>query len=187
MGKLVEFNFVTLDGYYATTDGGIDWHVYDNEMADRSRQEMTTYDALIFGRTTYDLMAGYWPTPQGMESEPNVAEIMNSIPKYVYSKSMTDVADGPVWKNTTVLHDIDPKEIEKLKADTVKDIAIFGSGTIVQQFIKLGLLDEHRLIVNPVILGKGKQLFQGVEPHNLKLVRSKSYESGNVYLNYTPA
>jgi dihydrofolate reductase len=130
-------------------------------------------------------MASYWPTPQGIKSGSVVATIMNSIPKFVFSKTLQAVKDGPVWKNVTVLRTINPSEIIALKKQKGKDIAILGSGTIVQQFTNLGLIDEYQLIVNPLVLGKGKSLFQDIkERHDLKLENTRVFRNGNVLLHY---
>lgn len=187
MRKIVVFNLVTVDGFFAGLNGEIDWHNYDAEMGAFSMEQMKSLGALIFGHTTYELMASYWPTPDGIKSEPVVAEIMNNIPKIIFSKTMQEVKDGPVWKNVKVFHEIKPEEIMKMKEQEGGDIAIFGSGTIVQQFTNLGLIDEYRLIVNPLILGSGKALFKDVKnKHNLKLIKTKVFENGNVLLCYEP-
>jgi dihydrofolate reductase len=187
MRKIIVFNLVTVDGFFAGPNGEIDWHNYDSEMSAHSTEQMKTLGALIFGETTYELMAGYWPTPEGIKSEPMVAEILNSIPKIVFSKTMQEVADGPVWKNVKVFHDLKPEEIIKLKEQEGKDIAIFGSGTIVQQLTNLGLIDEYRLVVNPLILGSGRLLFKDVKNKvNLKLLNTKVFNNGNVLLCYEP-
>src|SRR5215472_13196644 len=115
MRKIVMFNFVSVDGFFADTNGDIDWHNYDEEMGAHSIEQLKSLGALIFGQTTYELMASYWLTPDGVESEPVVAEIMNNIPKIVFSKTLTEVADGPLWKNVAVFHGIKPEEITKMK------------------------------------------------------------------------
>ncbi len=146
---------------------------------------MKSLGAVIFGRTTYDLMASYWPTPEGINSEPIVANIMNTIPKIVYSETLKEVKDSPVWRNVNIFRKIKPEEIVKIKKQKGKDIAVLGSGTIVQQFTNLGLIDEYKLIVNPIILGTGKPLFKDInEKLKLKLVNTKIFKNGNVLLHY---
>ena len=185
MRKLVVFNLVSVDGLFAGPKGEIDWHNYDDEMGTHSVEQLKSLGALIFGKTTYELMASYWPTPDGVNSEPVVAGIMNTIPKIVFSETLKEVEDGPLWKNVTVFHEIKPEEIIKMKEQEGGDIAIFGSGTIVQQFTDLGLIDEYRLIVNPVILGNGKPLFTGMKNKlNLKLLTTRVFKNGNVLLCY---
>src|SRR3972149_1133623 len=187
MRKIIVFNLVTVDGFFAGPNGEIDWHNYDGEMGAHSAEQMKTLGALIFGHTTYDLMTSYWPTPEGIRSEPVVAGRMNSVPKIVFSKTLKEVKDGPHWKNVKILHEIKPEEIIEIKEQEGKDIAIFGSGTIVQQFTNLGLIDEYRLIVNPLILGNGKSLFKDIKNKlDLKLRSAKVFKNGNVLLCYEP-
>lgn len=187
MRKIIVFNLVTIDGFFAGPKGEIDWHNYDAEMGAFSTEQMKSLGALIFGHTTYETMANYWPTPDGIKSEPVVAEIMNNIPKIIFSKTMQEVKDGSVWKNVKVFHEIKPEEIMKMKEQEGGDIAIFGSGTIVQQFTNLDLIDEYRMIVNPLILGSGKALFKDVKSkRNLKLIKTKVFENGNILLCYEP-
>jgi len=187
MRKIIVFNLVTIDAYFAGPNGEIDWHNYDAEMGAFSAEQMKLLGALIFGRTTYELMASYWPTRDGTKGEPVVAGIMNSIPKIVFSKTLKEVKDGLLWKNVKVLPEIKTEEIIKMKEHEGGDIAIFGSGTIVQQFTNLGLIDEYRLIVNPLILGSGKPLFKNIKNKlNLKLLNTRTFKNGNVLLCYEP-
>ena len=186
MRKIIVFNLITVDGFFAGPNGEIDWHNYDDEMGAHSAEQMKSLGALVFGKTTYELMASYWPTPDGVKSEPVVAGIMNNIPKIVFSKTLQEVKDCPLWKNVKVFHEIKPEEIIKMKEQEGGDIAIFGSGTIVQQFTNLGLIDEYRLIVNPLILGNGKLLFKDIKKINLKLLETRTFRNGNVLLTYRP-
>jgi dihydrofolate reductase len=187
MRKIIVFNLVTVDGLFAGPNGEIDWHNYDDEMGMYSLDQMKSLGALIFGKTTYELMASYWPTPDGIKSEPDVAEIMNNIPKIVFSETLKEVKDGPIWKNVTVFHELKPEEIIKMQEQEGGDIAIFGSGTIVQQFTNLGLIDEYRLIVNPLILGNGKPLFKDIKNKLiLRLINTRMFKNGNVLLCYQP-
>lgn len=138
-------------------------------------------DTLLFGRTTYEMMAGYWPTATA--EDPVIARSMNALPKIVFSSSLKK-AD---WNNTRVMNRIDPGEIARLKEQPGRDMVIYGSGIIVSTLTWLGLIDEYRLIVNPVILGNGKPLFNGLtERLSLKLREAKELGSGNVLLRYEP-
>src|SRR6516162_2618180 len=185
MRKIIVFNFVSVDGHFAGSEGEIDWHNYDEEMGEYSLEQLKSLGALIFGKTTYELMASYWPTADGIESEPEVAEIMNTLPKIVFSGTLTDVEDGPVWKNVTVLHEIQPESVLTLKAQAGGDMALFGSGTIVQQLTNLGLIDEYRLVINPLILGDGKPLWRDIQQtRKLRLIRTRVFQNGNVLLCY---
>lgn len=153
---------------------------------------------LIFGRVTYEMMASYWPTPQAIKDDPIVANLLNTLPKVVFSKTLKQIKETSVWKNVTLFDEINPEEIKKLKqqsgpsslpaggfGEVNRDIAIFGSGTIVQQFANLGLIDEYWLMVNPVILGKGKPLFADVkEIKKLTLLKTRTFGNGNILLYY---
>lgn len=184
MRKIVVFNMVTVDGYFAGPNGDVSWHNVDNEFNEFAIEQTKSFDALIFGRVTYELMASYWPTPAAIKDDPTIANIMNSISKIVFSKSIGGVKETDVWKNVKSYKEINPDEIRKLKNQEGNDIAIFGSGQIVKQFANLGLIDEYRLMVNPVILGKGKALFQDVNKTNLKLKKTRTFGNGNVLLTY---
>jgi dihydrofolate reductase len=186
MGKLIAFTIVSVDGYFAGPNGEIDWFKSENNEEDRefSQEASGSSGTLIFGRTTYEMMKSYWPTPVAVKTDPIMAGIMNGAPKIVFSKTMEPVKDGPVWKNVTVLHDIDREEILKLKEQG--NIAILGSGTIVQQFTNLDLIDEYQLMVTPVVLGAGKYLFRDIKRMNLKLLHTRTFRNGRVFLTYRP-
>jgi dihydrofolate reductase len=105
---------------------------------------------------------------------------MNNTNKIVFSKTLEKVE----WKNSKLSKEIIPGEIKKLKQEAGKDIIIYGSGSIVSQLMKLGLIDEFQIMINPVVLGGGKPLFQNVEKSNLKLLNTRSFTGGNVLLNF---
>jgi dihydrofolate reductase len=180
MAKIIVFNMISIDGFFCGPNGEIDWHNVDGEFNEFAIKQTGEAGLLIFGRTTYELMASYWPNEQTVKNDPIVAGLMNNTPKIVFSTSMSK-AD---WNNTKLVNKIDAEEIKKLKQDSAKDLFIFGSGQIVQEFAKLGLIDEYRLMINPVALGAGKTLFK--EKQKLKLLNSKEFKSGNVLLVYQP-
>lgn len=187
MRKIVVFNLITLDGFFAGEDGNIDWHNVDDEFNKFAIEQTAEFGGIIFGKTTYKMFEEYWPgeltNPNTSEDDRKIAQMIDDVWKFVYSKSLKEVT----WKNTNLLHKIDPEEVRKWKEYDGKDLAIFGSGEIVQQFTNLGLIDEYRLMVNPVILGKGKPLFANVnEMHKLKLTNSREFKNGNVLLTYQP-
>jgi dihydrofolate reductase len=182
MPQIIVFNMVSLDGYFCRPNGEIDWHNVDAEFNEFAiNQLQNEVDLLLFGKTTYELMASYWPSKQSIKDDPIVAGLMNNAPKIVFSSSMKK-AD---WNNTKIMEKIDLEEITKLKQNLTKDIFIFGSGTIVQEFARLGLVDEYRLMINPLVLGQGKPLFK--QEQKLKLLKSKEFKSGNVLLYYSAA
>jgi dihydrofolate reductase len=181
MRKIIAQEMVSLDGFFTGPNGEIDWFIWDNALRDLSLGTLGSVDTLLFGRTTYELMASYWPTATA--EDPEIARSMNALPKIVFSQSLKK-AD---WNNTRVVNRIDPDEIAKMKQQPGKDMVIYGSGIIVSALTRLGLIDEYRLIVNPVILGNGKPLFKGLnEKLSLKLLEARALGSGNVLLRYEP-
>jgi dihydrofolate reductase len=181
MRRLVVFNSETLDGYFTDSNGDMSWaHKNDPEwtafVADNARGGGT----LLFGRITYELMARYWPTPAAAKNDPVVAERMNSLPKVVFSRTM----DKASWNNTTVAKDAG-SEVRKLKNESGPDLVLMGSGRIVSQLASEGLIDEYQIVVNPIVLGKGRTMFEGIkEKLNLKRTRTRAFANGNVLSCY---
>jgi dihydrofolate reductase len=187
MRKIVAFTMVSVDGFFAGPNGEIDWFkTEDDEDREFSAKQSESSSLLIFGRTTYELMAGFWATPEAIQSNPSVAEVMNKTPKIVFSKTLQPVKEGPLWKNVTISREINPYEILQLKKEGEGNIAILGSGTVVRQFACLGLIDEYGLMVIPVILGTGKYLFRDVNRINLECLGIETFRNGRVLLRYRP-
>ncbi|OGK40242.1 hypothetical protein A3A74_07085 [Candidatus Roizmanbacteria bacterium RIFCSPLOWO2_01_FULL_35_13] len=185
MRKIVVFNLVSLDGYYAGPKGELDWHNTDEEFSKFAIEQAKKFKTLIFGRITYEMMKSYWSTRDAIKNDPIVANALNTLPKIVFSRTLKKVEEEPNWKNITLFNKIDPNKIKKLKQTPGDDITILGSGQIVQAFTNLGLVDEYRLLVNPVILGKGKSMFENVKNKlNLKFLETRSFKNGNVLLYY---
>ena len=186
MRKLVVFNQVTLDGYFAGVGGDIGWahkHENDEEWNTFVANNASTGGVLLFGRKTYELMASYWPTPQALKNDPLVAEHMNGLPKVVFSRTL----DKASWSNTTLVKGDLTQEVRRLKQEAGDDMAILGSGSIVSQLAQAGLIDEYQIAVNPVVLGKGRTLFEGIkDPLALKLTNTRTFGNGNVFLSYEP-
>jgi dihydrofolate reductase len=183
MRNLILFNMVTLDGFFAGPGGEIDWHNVDQEFNDFANEQLSSADLLVFGRVTYEGMASYWPTPAGLRDDPIIAGRMNTIPKVVFSKTMKQAE----WQNTRLVGENIGEEMSNLKKQPGKNMFIFGSANLALAFTKLGLIDEYRLIVNPVVLGKGRSLFEGMSDRlYLKLISSRNFKSGNVLLSYQP-
>jgi dihydrofolate reductase len=129
-------------------------------------------------------MASYWPTPTAMANDPEITEKMNTTPKIVFSRTLNK-AD---WQNTRLIKDHVAEEMGRLKQQPGKDLIIFGSSNLSASFINLGLIDEFRLMVNPVVIGGGKPLFEGVsDTLKLKLLDTRQFRSGNVLHYYRPA
>jgi dihydrofolate reductase len=189
MGKITVFNFVTVDGLYAGPNGEIDWFksidTVNDEFVNFVHEQSKSGASLIFGHTTYDMMKSYWPTSEAIKNDPDIAQVVNNNLKIVYSKTLQSVEEGPNWKNIKLYHEIKPEEILELKEK--QDMTILGSGTIVQQFANFGLIDEYHLVIVPVILGAGKNLFKDVKKMDLKLANTRTFENGIVIQTYRPA
>lgn len=185
MRKIIVFNHVTLDGYFVDINGDMSWaHKNDAEwnafVADNAKGDAT----LLFGRITYDLMAGFWPTRNAIESMPIVAEQMNNLPKIVFSRTL----DKASWNNTNLMKGDLVAEVQKIKKEPGNNILIMGSGSIVSQLAQEGLIDEYEVVVNPIVLGKGRTMFDGVkEKLKLKVTKTRAFGNGNVFLCYEPS
>jgi dihydrofolate reductase len=187
MGTINVFNHVTIDGFFAGPGGEIDWFKSIEKADDFdafTHEQSKSGDGLLFGRTTYEMMKSYWPTPAALENDPDMAKIMDNSPKFVVSRSLRSVEEGPNWKNVHLLPGIERDEIVKLKEKG--DLTILGSGTVVKQLAELGLIDEYLLIVVPVVLGAGKSMFADVGTMDLTLQESRQFKNGIVALNYKP-
>ena len=185
MGKLSVFNFLTLNDYYEGKDkGDISWHTHQpgGEEGEYAAEGAGSGSTLIFGRVTYEMMAGWWPTPMAIETMPDIAKGMNESEKIVFSRTLTK-AD---WQNTRIVKDDIGGEIRKLKKN--KDLTILGSGSIVTQLAELGLIDVYQFMIDPVALGAGNAIFNGMKKKlDLKLTDSRIFKSGVVLLTYAPA
>jgi dihydrofolate reductase len=186
MKKLIVYNHISLDGYFVDTHGDMSWAHNTNENDEWN--EFVESNAkgggvLIFGRITYDLMAGFWPTKYAADSMPVVAERMNNLPKSVVSRTMENAS----WNNTKLIKDNLTTEILKMKNQPGPDMVIMGSGSIIKQLILESLIDEYQIVVIPIILGGGRTMFDGIkEKVLLKHVSSRIFENGNVLLCYEP-
>lgn len=180
------FNLVSLDGFFAGPDGNIDWHVVDEEFNKAAIEMIQSFDTILFGRITYQLFENYWPKaardPKTSKDDKIIADKINTMKKIVFSNTLDKVS----WKNSELINGNIENEVQKIKKHPGRDIVIYGSGTIVQQLTNDGLIDEYRIMVNPVVLGRGKPLFKDVNKFNLKLIGTKILGSGNVLLNYQP-
>jgi dihydrofolate reductase len=183
MRKVLFFMLVSLDGFFEGPDRNINWHHVDEQFNEFAIEQLNSVDTLLFGRVTYEMMASYWPTPEAKKDDPIVAGKMNNSAKIVFSKTLA----GVEWENTRLVKDHFVDEISKLKQQPGKDMIIFGSSDLAVTFIEHGLIDEYRIMLNPVVLGGGKALFTGLEKKlELELVKTKAFDSGNVLLYYRP-
>ncbi|HLC05445.1 MAG TPA: dihydrofolate reductase family protein [Anaerolineales bacterium] len=186
MRRLIVFNQVSLDGYFVDIGGDMSWA--HNANKDEEWDAFVAANArggalLVFGRITYELMTGYWPTPLALQSDPIVAERMNNLPKIVFSRTL----DKTPWNNTRLIKEDMVAEIRRLKNEPGDDMAIIGSGSIVAQLTRARLIDEYQMVLIPVVLGKGRTMFDGItEKVSLNLTNTRTFANGNVLLYYAP-
>lgn len=180
MRKLIMWNIITLDGYF---EGNKNWDlpfanvVWGEELERLSIEQLHSADYLVFGRVTYEGMAAHWTKAEG-----EIAELMNKIPKLVFSKTLKS-AD---WNNSTLIKENASGEIKKLKEQGDRDMYVFGSANLSETLINDNLFDEYRIGIAPVILGSGHPLFsQGISSKNLSLVSTQKLLTGGVVLKYT--
>jgi dihydrofolate reductase len=178
MRKVVAGLFMTLDGV-VESPGSWQEH-FDEEMGEAMMDQLTSQDAVLLGRVTYQEWAPYWPTAT---DEP-FASFINSTPKYVFSRTLDSVE---AWKNTTLIKGDLAQAITQLKQLPGKNIGTAGSPGLVSSLLEQDLLDELILLVHPVVVGHGKRLFQdGGSLKRLNLLSSKTTRTGTVILTYQP-
>ena len=185
MRKLIYSMSVSLDGYVETRDRKLDWVIVDKELHNFFNDQSREMGAFLYGRRAYELMAEYWPTgdadPAAPAVEADFARIWRAMPKVVFSKSL----DRVDW-NSRLVRDHMAAEITKLKLQSGGDLGIAGA-TIASAAMRLGLIDEYWMFVNPVVLGEGLPLFPDLHTTlKLNLVESRTFATGVVYLRYEP-
>jgi dihydrofolate reductase len=186
MRKLTVFNSVTLDGYFCGANGDISWaHSNDDAEWNAFTAENAKGDAvLVFGRKTYDMMKSYWPTPEARKNNPEVAEGMNKLPKIVFSRTLDEAS----WNNTRLIKEDPAAGMRKLKQESGADMVIMGSGSIVSQLARAGLIDEYQIVLVPVVLGQGRTMFESVkEKIPLKRTKTRPFRNGSIVSSYEPA
>lgn len=185
MRKLVVFNMVSLDGYFVDGKGDMSWaHKNDAEWNAFVSENASGSGVLVFGRITYELMASYWPTPMALQNSPVVAQGMNDMPKIVFSRTLDKVS----WSNTKLIKGDLAGEVRKLKDQPGPDMVILGSGSIVSQLAQQNLVDEYQIAVSPIVLGKGRTMFEGLtQKRDMKLTKSRTFGNGSVFVCYQPA
>lgn len=198
MRRIVMFNRVTADGYFAGADGNLSWTVPEDEVDNAGVKGMSETDTILFGRRTYQMFEGFWP--QALQHAPTapdphaegrqtegiraMAEWIDAATKVVFSSTLKEVT----WKNARLLGAFTPEKVRALKEEPGKDIMIFGSGSIASLLTQHGLVDEYQFIVTPALLGSGQQLIRGVtESTRLTLLEAKAHPAGNVTLRYARA
>jgi dihydrofolate reductase len=185
MRRLTVFNQVSLDGYYCDAHGDMSWaHRDDAEFREFTHQNARGGGVLVFGRVTYEQMAGFWPSAAAQKIDAETARAMNSLEKIVFSKTLSKAS----WNNTTLYAGDLVGQLRKLKHQAGLDLVIMGSGSLIPPLLDAGLIDELQLVVNPLALGSGRSLFAGVKkPVSLERTSSRNFKNGNVLLCYAPA
>lgn len=182
---------VSVDGFFEGTDHDLSWHNVDAEFNTFAAKQMQGMGMILFGRRTYELMESFWPAfvpAQGDTDNETVRNQMDALPKIVYSRTLSSVKTSENWKNVTLRHDVDADELRRLKSGSGKPIAVLGSSNLCVTLLKLGLLDELRIMVNPVVIGKGTTLFEGLDvKKTFSLLHSRTFQNGNVLLTYAVA
>ena len=195
--RIVTFEWITADGFFAGPDGNLDWVVPDEEQAKAAARDIPNFDTVLFGCRTYEIFEEFWrhvvvddagtvPDPHrpGRRSPEHgaIAIAFNKMSKLVFSRTLKDVT----WRDSRLVRELDPRGIKTMKMQPGKDMIIFGSGSIVSQLTQHGLIDAYQLGVCPVFLGKGQPLLTGVSKHvRLDLLEAKALPSGDVMLRYS--
>jgi dihydrofolate reductase len=187
MGNVVVTENATLDGVIEQVDdwfspAGGDADADNSDIVATLREQMETQGALLLGRKTFESFRGYWPAQTNDTT--GITAHLNRVPKYVVSSTLEE----PGWENTTILGGELTEEVRALRSRANGEIGVTGSITLVHGLIAAGLVDEYRLFVYPVVLGRGRRLFEdATNVPELKLIEAKSYRSGVVLLTYQPA
>jgi dihydrofolate reductase len=185
MRKIVVLMHVSLDGFAAGPKGEMNWIHIDDEMFEDVDGMFTTADAALYGRVTYQMMESYWPTvpgnPASTAHDIRHTHWLDAANKVVFSKTL----EKAEWQNTTLLKGNFQTEVMKLKEQPGQDISVVGSLSVTHELMRLNLIDEYRINVNPVVLGQGLPFFKDVQSKlELKLVNAKTYNVGVVALRY---
>jgi dihydrofolate reductase len=181
MRRLVVWNVVTLDGFFeGETPWDIAFHetVWGDELDAFSREQLAEVGTVLYGRRTYEGMAGYWTTANG-----ETAAMMNAVPKAVISNTL-ETAD---WNNTRLLKGRAEDAVRALKAEDGKDVYVFGSAELIDALRKAGLVDEYRLCIAPVLLGRGNPMFKEAGARlGLDVASARVLKSGGLLVFYRP-
>jgi len=185
MRRLSAFEQVSLDGFFVDAKGDMSWaHKQDPEWNEFAAGNAKGGGTLLFGRVTYEMMASFWPTEAARQRMPDVAEGMNKLPKVVFSRTLKEAS----WTNTRLVKDDIVAAVRKMKDEPGPGMAVLGSGSIVSQLTQARLIDEYQIVLNPIVIGKGRTLFETVtDKISLKRTKTKEFKNGNVVLWYEPA
>lgn len=183
MSKLFLFMMVSVDGFFEGPNHDLSWHNTDEEFADFAVEQTSAVGTILFGRKTYQMMADFWPTDEAKASDPQTAQLMNDLPKVVFSHTLLSAE----WQNSRLVSTDAVTAVQQLKKESEQDLAIFGSSDLCVSLIPSGVIDEFRLMVNPVVLTQGTRLFEGLQDQlNLDLMDNRVFSNGNILLTYSP-
>jgi len=190
MRKIISFAHISLDGFVAGPNREINWVKVDEEIFDHVGKRISQTDTSLYGRVTYQMMEGYWPTagnnPTATKHEIEHSKWYSKVHKLVLSKTMK----GASLANTTIISDNLANEINEIKQGPGSEILVFGSPTATHSLIQKNLIDGYWLFVNPIILGQGIPLFVDINPDSyrdkikLTLLTTRQFTSGVTELNY---
>jgi|SRR5215469_18758167 len=192
MRKIILMMSVSVDGFIEGPNRELDWHMVDEELHNHFNQEISRMGTILEGRVTYELMARFWPTadtdPASIQLarergllRPMVefARIWRDTPKVVFSRTLAHAN----W-NATIVRDVVPEEIQRLKVQPGGDI-LLGAANLASIFVRHDLIDEYRIYVHPIVIGQGKPLFQpGQMKINFRLAETRTFGNGVVLLRY---
>jgi len=179
--SLSSFIIVSLDGFHEDAKGVFDFAIVDEEFREFAIRQLDESDSLGFGRATYEHMAAYWPTDEARANDDAIATRMNTKPKLVFSNSLGRAE----WSNSTVIAGNAVERIEEIKSTPGGEVLVIGSAHLTASFVTAKVLDELRIMVSPIVLGRGHALFEDLKDRvALKLSHVRQFESGNVLLTY---
>jgi len=195
--RIVIFEWLTADGYFAGQDGSLDWVVPDDAQARAAADDIRRFDTVLFGRRTYEQFAAFWPRVLEDDDSATVPDphrpgrrsrdhrtvgvALDAMTKVVFSRTLKEAR----WRNSFIARSFDAQTIEAMKRQPGKDIIVFGSGSIVSQLTEHGLIDEYQFVACPVFIGVGRPLFAGLStPVRLDLIDAATYESGDLMARY---
>jgi dihydrofolate reductase len=188
--RLFMFMTISVDGFFEGRNHDISWHNVDEEFNKFAIEQLRETDAILFGRRTYELFEDTWPKaaddPRMSKDNLEIAGLINNMNKIVFSKTLKKVEEKESWRNVKLIREVNPEVIKRWKQEPGKDLGIGGNNLAVS-FARVGLIDEIRIMVDPVVLGKGTPLFEGIKDKlNLRLLKTRTFKSGNVLLYYQP-
>ena len=185
MRKITAFIFTSLNGYYQGTNGNIDWHSNGPEEIEFAQHKLQEGKTLLFGRKTYEMMKNFWVSPMAYELFPNVALRINQAEKIVCSTTLEETE----WNNASILNGDAIGQIRTLKESEGENMTLMGSGSLVKQLAEANLIDDYELMIDPVVLGGGQTIFEGINRElQLKLTDARLFrESGMLLLYYQKA